>query len=130
MTPRSLVTAIAILFAGCVVATIAAWLSLKLGQIIEMEASHRLRRMALPVLFAVIAIRMGFRLVRGCAVERWFTILVCAALTVGIFINSDGHLSLAFTILAATFGLCAVGLLTPFAGRHFAAKPLPEDDPP
>jgi hypothetical protein len=95
-----------------------------------MEWSHRATRLATCLVFTGMAVRMGIRLVRGCVVDRWFTVLACVAVVVGAFVNSDGSPTAGMIFLGALFSLCAIGLLTPFAGRHFVAKPLPDDHLP
>ena len=129
MTPRTLVTAIAFVFAGCVVTIVPAWLALTFDGLMEREWSSRLVRLGVCAIFAGGAVRMGVRLVRGCVVERWFAILVCAALAVGVFVNAEGHPAPGLAFAAAAFALCATGLLTPFAGHHFAAPTLKKSDP-
>lgn len=121
MTPRGLIKATAAVFAGCVVACIATYVATHIEQLSSLEPTRLFMRIVTMMIFLGLAGRMGAGMVRGCSVERWTTVLAATVLAVGIFKNSGERPAAGLIVLAASFALCAVALLTPFAGRHFAA---------
>lgn len=115
MTPKAFVTLIAVLFVGGVLVSIASG-----GQLL---ASLSSTSWLTALVFAGLAVRLGAGLVKGCRVDRWVTVLAAAALAAGIYLNSGERPTAAFVVLGFVFCVCVIGLLTPFAGRHFAEMP-------
>ena len=114
MTPKVFVTAIACIF----VVSLSAAIFISVRRPVPLIGAH--------VVFVGLAIGLAVNIVRGSKVDRWFTILAAVAGVIGICVNSNGQPALVAVGIA--FSLCAVGLLTPFAGRHFAGGEFVEDD--
>jgi hypothetical protein len=128
MTPRGLVKTIAVVFVGGVLACIGIYAATAFGRLSSLETTHLLTRIVTGLVIIGLAVRMGTGMVRGCIVERWTTVLAAAALAGGIFRNSGERPALGLVVIGVTFALCAVALLTPFAGRHFARKHSAQDE--
>ena len=120
MTPRSLTIALTALFAAGAVATLAFS--------IAQRESIGITRVIGGIIFLRLLFGLARELIQGDSAGRWIAILLAAAFPVGVYVNSDGSPAPLLIVLAVTFTLCAIGLLTPFAGRHFAEKESAEQD--
>lgn len=128
MTPRGLVITIAVVFVSCVLACIGIYAATSIDRLSSLEGTHLLTHIATGLVFIGLAVGLGAGIVRGSMVERWTTILTAGALAAGIFRNSGDRPALGLVVLGATFALCAVALLTPYAGRHFVREYPTEDE--
>lgn len=130
MTPKTFVTLIAVLLIACSASVIAAYVArFGFGKIWTQGI-----RFALTCALSV-------SLIRGWSPGRWIAVVLMglsSALAVILMLSSlnvaaAGQLGVEFIALTVIYGACAIGLLTPFAGRHFSgsgaedleSKPLP-----
>ena len=125
MSPRKLSTILAVIFVGCVVTVVA------IGVASAIERGDLSFPRAIPgvIIFAIwigIALRLGKGIIRGSNVERWFGVLASAAIATGVYVNSGPQPAVILVAIGIASGLCAIGLLTPFVGRHFSKKSLAE----
>lgn len=118
MKPKGLIIAIASIFLLCVVASLA----------IGVVRNGSLRTTITYLIVFGLAIGLAVNLVRGSTVDRWIAIVAAAYGAVGIYLNSPKPLEMGMVILGIAFASCGIGLLTPFAGRHFAKKKPAEHD--
>lgn len=93
-----------------------------------MSYSHLITRGVTALVLMGLAVRLGLGLVKGCKVDRWATVLAAAALAFGIYRNAGESPSRGLIMLGAAFCGCALGLFTPFAGRHFKRKATDIED--
>jgi hypothetical protein len=118
MKPKGLIIAIASIFLLCVVASLA----IRVAQ----SGSYRITITSL-IIFG-LAIGLAVELVRGSTGVRWIAIVFSGYAAVGIYLNSAKPLEVGMVTLGLAFASCGIGLLTPFAGRHFAKKNTAEQD--
>ena len=123
MTPRTLSTIIAVIFVGSIVSVVA----LGAANAIE-RGSLRITGVIVGLVLIGIAISLGKGVIQGSGVERWFTVLASAAIATGVYVNSGPQPAVILVTIGIASGLCAIGLLTPFVGRHFSRKSLAESD--
>jgi hypothetical protein len=128
MTPRGFAITIAVVFVGCVLACIGNYAATGIERLSSLETTSLLTRIATGLVFIGLAVGLGIGIVRGSVVERWTTVLAAGALAAGIFRNSGERPAAGIVVLGAAFALCALALLTPFAGRHFARKHPTENE--
>ena len=118
MKPKTLVIAIASIFLLCVVASLA----------IGVARIGSLRTTITYLIVFGLAVGLAVELVRGSTVGRWIAIVFTSYAAVGIYLKSAQPLELGMVTLGVAFASCGIGLLTPFAGRHFAKKRPAEHD--
>jgi hypothetical protein len=128
MTPRGFIITIAVVFVGGVLACIGIYAAAGIERLSSLETTSLLTRIATGLVFIGLAVGLGIGIVRGSVVERWTTVLAAGALAAGIFRNSGERPAAGIVVLGAAFALCALALLTPFAGRHFARKHPTENE--
>ena len=113
MTPKALVIAIASLLIACSVTVIAIYIT-KLGFVKIGSQSVRF----------VLTCALCVSLIRGWTPGRWITVVLMCTGGIGSIIGggnliSAGHSGIGLLTLGLIYVACVVGLLTPFAGRHF-----------
>lgn len=113
MTPKALVIAMASILMACGAAVIGSYIArfgpVKLGY-------HGVR-------FA-LTIALSISLIRGWIPGRWISVvLICSGLFslvyVGESLVSEGCSGSGLIVLGVIHAGCVIGLITPFAGRHF-----------
>ena len=117
MTPRTPSAAIAIVFVGCVIAVVV----LRAAGAVE-RGNLRITGVLVGLVWTGLAISLSRGVIRGSSIERWLTLLASASIAAGVYVNSAGQPKVELVVIGITSGLCAVGLLTPFVGRHFSKK--------
>ena len=119
MTPKTFVTLIAVLLIACSASVIAAYV-----------ARFGLGKIAPQGIRFVLACALSVSLIRGWSPGRWIAVVLMglsSALAVILMLSSvnvaaAGQLGVEFIALTVIYGACAIGLLTPFAGRHFSGR--------
>lgn len=124
MTPKAAVTMIAsLLIASCAI-VIAGYLArYGYGKIVP----HSVR-------FALTC-ALSISLIRGWSPGRWIAVGLLGLTVIAFLIHfvhfaAAGRLEMEMTALAVTYAVCLIGLLTPFAGRHFGGKATGELESP
>lgn len=120
MTPKALVISIALILIACGAAVIFSYVSefgfVKLGY-------HSVR-------FGLTC-TLAISLIRGSTSGRWITVgLICLGLVslvlIGESLVTAGYSGSGLILLGLLHGGCVIGLITPFAGRHFGRNASPE----
>ena len=122
MTPKVLVITIASLLIACSVTVIAIYVS-KLGLV---KVGSQSVRFALTCALCI-------SLIRGWTPGRWITVVLMSLGAIGSIVGgmnliSAGHSGTGLLALGMIYAVCVIGLITPFAGRHFAKNMTAEQD--
>lgn len=124
MTPKSLVTTIAVVIVACS--------ALVIGMFVTTIGLHKI--VAQSVRF-VLTCLLSYSLIMGWRPGRWIAIVLMGSAGIGAVLGGIGlltgippdHLLLA---LGSVYLACAIGLLTPTAKAHFVSKHQAETDAP
>lgn len=119
MTPRTLVTVIAWVLIVCSASVIAAYV-----------ARFGFGKIAPQGIRFVLTCALSVSLIRGWSPGRWIAVVLMglsSALAVFLMVSrlnlaDAGQLGVELIALTVIYAACAIGLLTPFAGRHFSGS--------
>jgi len=116
MTPKTFVTLIAVLLIACSASVIAAYV-----------ARFGFGKIAPQGIRFVLTCALSVSLIRGWSSGRWIavalmglsSILVVILMISRVNVAAAGQLGVELIAVTVIYAACAIGLLTPFAGRHF-----------
>lgn len=113
MTPKILIMVIASILVVCSATAIVIYIS-SLGFVKIGSQSVR---------FALTC-ALSASLIRGWSPGRWIAVTLMGlggigSIVGGVNLASAGHSAIGLISMGAIYSACAIGLLTPFAGRHF-----------
>lgn len=120
MTPKKLVTIIAIVLIACSATVIALYIS-----------THGFGKAGPQTVRFALTCLMSYWLIRGSSVARWIAIILMGlagvmSIVAGIMLLPKSPNAIGVIGLGAVYTACAVGLLTPKAKEHFAKPEIVE----